>query len=109
MGYKETWPIGSKGKSLAGRGNLEEGRQRARSQRASNAHQRAWDLSARQWGVTGGCKQLRDVTRKIEQHEHRQQGGGRKVKSEGRNPGRMMATILVQAGDDGGWAGGGRH
>lgn len=39
-----------------------------RSQRASHAHPRALDLSARQWGVTGGYKQLRDMASKTEQH-----------------------------------------
>lgn len=57
-GFKETWPMEGQGevtcgKSLVGRGNMAEGGQIGRSQRASNAHWRPLDLSARHWGVGG--------------------------------------------------------
>ena len=88
-------------------GNMAEGGQRSR--RVSNAHHGTLDSSARQWGVPGGCKQLRGVASKTEPLDT-----GSRVKdgAEGSN---QRAGTQKDDGDntvpgrkDGGWREGGR-
>lgn len=98
VSYKETCPLGGHreagcSKSMSGRGYLAEREQRGRAWRVSGAHQRALDLSARQWGVTRGVSSSGSWLIRL---SNMMLAAGWRTKQkgqeEGRDPGGMMAT-----------------